>query len=76
MIHQDTDIYATLLDTGAVLKHELRQGRRGWIQLVGGAIEVNGSMLNSGDGLSIEKETALTLRANKDNTEFLIFDLP
>lgn len=76
MIHQDTDIYATLLDTGTVLKHELRQGRRGWIQLVGGAIEVNGTMLNSGDGLSIEKETTLTLRAKKDNTEFLIFDLP
>jgi redox-sensitive bicupin YhaK (pirin superfamily) len=76
MIHQDADIYATLLDAGASLHQELRQGRRGWIQLVRGALDVNGAKLNSGDGLAISDETALTLRADKDDSEFLIFDLP
>ncbi len=76
MIHQDVDIYAALLDAGASLHHELRQERRGWIQLVSGALDVNGTKLNSGDGLAISDETALTLRADKDDSEFLIFDLP
>ena len=76
MIHQDADIYAALLDAGASLHHELHQGRRGWIQLVRGALDVNGTKLNSGDGLAISDETALTLRADKDDSEFLIFDLP
>jgi redox-sensitive bicupin YhaK (pirin superfamily) len=76
MIHQDADIYATLLDAGASLHHQLRQGRRSWIQLVRGALDVNGTKLNSGDGLAISDETALTLRADKDDSEFLIFDLP
>jgi redox-sensitive bicupin YhaK (pirin superfamily) len=76
MIHQDADIYAALLDAGASLHHELRQERRGWIQLVSGALDVNGTKLNSGDGLAISDETALTLRADKDDSEFLIFDLP
>ena len=76
MIHQDADIYATLLDAGSSLHHQLRQGRHGWIQLVRGALDVNGTKLNSGDGLAISDETALTLRADKDDSEFLIFDLP
>ncbi|MEN9708308.1 MAG: hypothetical protein RIQ68_716 [Pseudomonadota bacterium] len=76
MIHQDADIYAGLLDDGASLKHELRPDRRGWIQLVRGALDVNGAKLSSGDGLALENERLLTLTASGANTEFLIFDLP
>lgn len=76
MIHQDADLYASLLDEGATLQHELRAGRRGWIQLVRGALEVNGNRLEAGDGLALEQETSLTLKARSNNTEFLIFDLP
>lgn len=76
MIHQDADLYASLLDKGASLQHELRTGRRGWVQIVRGALQVNGTKLDSGDGLAIENETSLNLIADKDKTEFLIFDLP
>ncbi len=76
MIHQDADLYASLLDAGASLQHELRQGRRGWIQIMRGALEVNGTKLARGDGLALEHETSLTMRASEDKTEFLIFDLP
>ncbi len=76
MIHQDADLYAGLLDAGASLQHGLRQGRRGWVQIVRGALDVNSIKLESGDGLALENETLLTLSASKDQTEFLIFDLP
>jgi redox-sensitive bicupin YhaK (pirin superfamily) len=76
MIHQDADIYAGILDAGTKLQHDLRKNRRGWIQLVHGALDVNGVSLTSGDGLALENENTLTLIANSANTEFLIFDLP
>lgn len=76
MIHQDADIYAGILDADTKLQHDLRKNRRGWIQLVRGALDVNGVSLTSGDGLALENENTLTLIANSANTEFLIFDLP
>ena len=76
MIHQDADLYASLLDDNATLQHGLRAGRRGWIQLVRGALDVNGTRLEAGDGLALENETALAFKAKSNNTEFLIFDLP
>jgi redox-sensitive bicupin YhaK (pirin superfamily) len=76
MIHQDADLYAGLLDKHGTLSHSLRAGRRGWVQMVRGALHVNGTALQAGDGLALEHETTLQLVAQSDNTEFLIFDLP
>ena len=76
MIHQDADLYAGLLEANASLTHDLRAGRRGWIQLIGGALEVNGHQLEAGDGLAVEQETHLMLKAHGQKSEFLIFDLP
>jgi redox-sensitive bicupin YhaK (pirin superfamily) len=44
--------------------------------MVRGALHVNGTALQAGDGLALEHETTLQLVAQSDNTEFLIFDLP
>ena len=76
MIHQNADLYAGLLDQGVNLQHALRIGQRGWIQIVRGALEVNGHHLEAGDGLALENETSLSLTAHHNNNEFLIFDLP
>ena len=74
MIHQDARIYASLLEKGATLTHAMR-GRRSWIQMVKGSVELLGHTISSGDGAAIESEDALTLRATEDS-EFLLFDLP
>jgi redox-sensitive bicupin YhaK (pirin superfamily) len=74
MIHQDARIYASLLEAGATLTHSMK-GRRSWIQMVKGSVELLGHTLTSGDGAAIEREEALTLRAKQDS-EFLLFDLP
>src|SRR6202521_2686090 len=42
VIHQDADIYASLLSRGNAVTHALKAGRKSWIQVVGGAVEVNG----------------------------------
>ena len=39
VIHQDADLYASLLDTGEQVTHALRAGRGAWVQVVRGAVD-------------------------------------
>jgi redox-sensitive bicupin YhaK (pirin superfamily) len=75
-IHQDAAIYASILDDDAQVAHTLRPGRKGWVQVARGAIEVNGEVLGAGDGAAIAEETSLDITARSDDAEFLLFDLP
>ena len=56
------------------MHHSLAEGRGAWVQVIDGAIEVNGNALKSGDGAQIETVADLTVTA-QENTEFLLFDL-
>jgi redox-sensitive bicupin YhaK (pirin superfamily) len=75
-IHQDANLYASLLDKEEAVTHALAAGRRGWIQVVRGGIEVNGKSLRAGDGAAASDVSALTVTATADGSEFLLFDLP
>ena len=76
VIHQDVDLWAAILDSGQEVKHTFRPGRLGWVQMIRGAIDVNGRKLGAGDGAAIEKEPQLVFRGAHDSSEFLLFDLP
>ncbi|WP_374382417.1 pirin family protein [Dongia sp.] len=73
-INQDVRIYASLLDSGAEVAHRLETGRGAWVQVVEGEIDVNGTILRSGDGIGIEDAESVTVKAVTDS-EFLLFDL-
>ena len=73
-IHQDAKLYASLLNPGQAVKHELGKGRHVWLQVARGAVELNGQSLNQGDGAAISDEPQLTVKATKD-AEVLLFDL-
>ena len=77
ILHSDARVYGSLLEPGASVEHALAQGRGAWIQVVTGAIEVNGKRLAAGDGAGIEDEQLLTItgRAESASSEFLLFDL-
>jgi len=74
-INQDVKLYASILKTGEEVSLDLAPGRHAWVQLISGALDVNGEKLTAGDGAAISDETALTLKAGEDETEFLLFDL-
>ncbi len=76
VIYQDVELLAALLDAGDQVTHALRPGRRAWLQVVRGAVVVNGHELDTGDGVALEGEAALTVTAKTDGTEILVFDLP
>ena len=53
-IHQDSDLYATLLGEGDTVSHELAAGRKGWVQIARGSAMLNDKQLNPGDGAAVE----------------------
>jgi redox-sensitive bicupin YhaK (pirin superfamily) len=73
-IHQDANLYVSLLDGKAALDYELKSGRNAWVHVAKGSLELNGERLNAGDGAAIADERALKFSAGK-KAEFLLFDL-
>ncbi len=73
-IHADASVYAGLLDGVETAQCMLAPGRKAYVHLVRGALEVNGQRLNAGDALKLENETNVAL-ANGDDAEVLVFDL-
>lgn len=73
-IHQDVDLYSTILHSGEAVTHQILSGRAVWVQVVTGSVEANGQVLVAGDGLALTQTTNLKLSA-KSTAEALIFDL-
>lgn len=73
-IHQDVDLYASILEAGNTLPLDLRNDRKVFVQLIDGNIIVNGQELSAGDGAQLQDERALQIAASSD-AEFLVFDM-
>lgn len=73
-IHQDARLYSAILDDGQRVEHALAMGRGAWIQVARGSVEVNGEVLQAGDGAAVEDETTIAVTA-KGAAEILLFDL-
>jgi quercetin 2,3-dioxygenase len=73
-IHQDASLYAGLFDAGEAAEFTLA-GRRAYVHVIRGELEVNGQRLGAGDALKITGEQAVRL-ANGRDAEVLVFDLP
>ncbi len=76
VIHQAAEIYASLLDKGEEVTHPLPADRKGWLQVLRGAVALNGQGLRAGDGAAIEHEPEMRIAATTDGVEILLFDLP
>ena len=73
-IHQDVDLYATLLDADERVRHALRDGRNGWVQVARGSVVLNGNRLSAGDGVALRGAQTVEL-AGVDDAEVLLFDM-
>jgi redox-sensitive bicupin YhaK (pirin superfamily) len=72
---QDVRLYASLMSAGKGAALDLAAGRHAWVQVVRGALDINGETLGSGDGAAVSDESRLEIQATQDS-EFLVFDLP
>jgi redox-sensitive bicupin YhaK (pirin superfamily) len=73
-IHADASISAGLFDGGQHAERSLDPGRRAWVHVVRGRLEVNGQVLGAGDAVGLEGESQLDL-SHGEKAEVLVFDL-
>jgi hypothetical protein len=73
-MHADAALRAGLFDGNESATLALDPGRKGYVHLVRGALEVNGIALSGGDALLISGESQITLAHGVD-AEVLVFDL-
>jgi quercetin 2,3-dioxygenase len=75
-IHQDVNLYASLLSKDQNVEHQLAAGRGAYLQLARGTVTLNGQKLEAGDGAIVENEAAISITGGSEQpAEFLLFDL-
>jgi redox-sensitive bicupin YhaK (pirin superfamily) len=73
-IHQDALLFAALLDGAEKAVHELQPGRRAYVHVARGKLEVNGQPLEAGDALRAVGASEIVLERG-EGSEVLLFDL-
>lgn len=71
---QDAEIWAAKFDAGVEAVHQLEKGRRAWLQVASGTIELGDHKLKAGDAAAITDEDRILVRAHAPS-EVLLFDL-
>ncbi len=73
-VHQDVDLYASLLGPGETVAFDLRAGRNAWLQIARGQVRLNGELLKEGDGAAVSAESEISI-VGETEAEVLLFDL-
>jgi len=73
-VHQDLNLYASLLAPGDAVKHQVAAGRQAWVQVARGDVTVNGEALGAGDGFATTDLGAITVEG-LEGAEVLLFDM-
>ena len=62
------------LNAGQQLTHALQPDRHAWLQVLRGAVELNGGPMAAGDGAASSDESVLVVHSKSDS-EVIVFDL-
>jgi len=73
-IHQDARIYLSTLRPDRPLAHAPASGRSAWIQVTRGEVDLNGVLLQEGDGAAVSGEARIGIAARVE-ADLLLFDL-
>ena len=73
-MHQDVDLYASVLEAGRQVVLDNVRERRIFVQVVSGELDINGEALAAGDGAKVSAADSVEITASVD-AEFLLFNL-
>ena len=73
-IHQDIELHSANLEEDVQIAFEFDETRRGFMQVVRGLVEVDGTELAAGDAASMQDQASFSVRAVR-NSELLLFNL-
>lgn len=71
-IRQKAWVYASELTPGTRVEHAPGNGHGAWVQLIRGAIDINGTRLDEGDASAVVDETKLTLTSVRETPAHLL----
>lgn len=74
-VHQDVQIFASVITAGMALSYTAQPGRACWVHVATGSLQLNGKLLEAGDGVGIRDEATLTFEGLSRESEVLLFDL-
>ena len=73
-LYQNVTLYNALLGAGDEVTHKFAPGRHAWLQVVKGAVTLNGIQLKAGDGAAVSEEESVKIKGDEES-EVLLFDL-
>jgi redox-sensitive bicupin YhaK (pirin superfamily) len=73
-VSQDVDLWLSLVEPGERRELKLRPGRHAWVHVARGAVALEGTALEEGDGVAVSGAETLAL-GGRDGGEVLLFDL-
>ena len=73
-IQQDLAMFASVLEDGQSIAHELPEGRGAWLQIVRGTVSVDGVELAEGGGASFNGAHTINIKSLGDS-ELILFDI-
>lgn len=71
-IRQDVNFYMSILDENKILEHNHQEGRKTFIFLLDGCLDINKNILNSRDSVRTKDAVNLTIKATKKSVFFLV----
>ncbi|KHT05038.1 pirin family protein [Pectobacterium brasiliense] len=74
-VFQDMTLWRWALKAQEQSVYQIEAGRRVWVQVVRGTVEINGQKAEASDAFAVWDETAIAVHASEDS-EILLFDLP
>jgi redox-sensitive bicupin YhaK (pirin superfamily) len=75
LIHQDARVYAGLFDGAESAQLDVEPGRRVYVHVARGTLDVNGVALEAGDAIALTG-TVTSRFEHGDGAEVIVFDLP
>lgn len=73
-IHQDANVYASVLEKENEITMPIQSGRHVWVQVISGNVQLGNYSLKPGDGASVSEEESIRLKG-LETSEMLVFDL-
>lgn len=74
-IHQDTSIFAGLLEAGQTARQPLGAGRYAYLHVARGEVTVEGEQMGEGDGAALAEVASIDV-TGRGPAEVILFDLP
>ena len=73
-IRQDVRLFATLLTAGQSVEYSFTPGRKGWLHVCSGSLQIDSQDAGEGDGFAVDGPEDVTLTGMSD-AEVLLFDM-